>query len=69
MSKLTGKERDALPASSFAVPLRRAYPVNDPAHAKAALSRVAQHGDASLRKKVRDAVANRYPSIKSRGSE
>jgi hypothetical protein len=66
MSKLTGRERDALPTSAFAVPLRRAYPVHDPAHAKAALSRVAQHGDASLRKKVRDAVSRRYPGIKSK---
>lgn len=64
MSKLTSKERGALPTGAFAVPSRRAYPLNDAKHARNALARVAQHGDPALRKKVRDAVANRFPSIK-----
>jgi hypothetical protein len=64
MSKLTSDERDALPAKAFAVPSKRAYPVQNASHARAALSRVAQHGDAALRKLVRDKVANRYPGIK-----
>jgi hypothetical protein len=64
MSKLTGKEREALPASAFAISSRRAYPLTDPAHARSALSRVAAHGTPAERKKVRDAVARRFPAIK-----
>jgi len=41
MSKLTSKERNALPASEFAGP-GRSYPVNDRAHAANAKARVAQ---------------------------
>lgn len=67
MTKLTSKARDALPTSAFAVPLRRAYPLNDIAHARNALARVSEHGSAAERKAVRDKVANRYPSIKSKG--
>jgi hypothetical protein len=67
MTKLTGKERDGLPTSAFAVPLRRAYPIQNPSHARSALSMVAAHGTASERKSVRDAVSRRYPSIKNKG--
>ena len=35
---LTTKKRKALPTSTFALPGRR-YPINDPNHARAALSR------------------------------
>lgn len=66
MTKLTSRERDALPTSAFAVPLRRAYPIADAKHARLAMAMVAAHGSASERKSVRDAVSRRYPSIKSR---
>jgi hypothetical protein len=64
MSKLTSGERDALPSSAFAVPTKRAYPIQNASHARAALSRVSEHGNAALRKRVRDLVSNRYPGIK-----
>lgn len=67
MSKLTSKERNALPTSKFAVPSKRAYPLTDASHARNALARVSQHGDATERKAVRDAVARRYPGIKEGG--
>ncbi len=37
MAKLTAKKRTGLRTSTFAVPGRRAFPVNDKAHARAAL--------------------------------
>jgi len=62
MSKLTGKQRDALPASDFAGP-DRSYPINDMNHARNALSRVSQHGYPELKAKVRAAVHRKYPDI------
>lgn len=67
MSKLTGKEREALPTKAFAVPTKRAYPIQNASHARAALSMVAAHGSPAERKRVRDAVALRYPGIKESG--
>lgn len=63
MAELSGKKRKKLPASSFAIPSRRAYPINDEAHARNALARVAQHGSPSEKKAVRAAVHRRYPKI------
>lgn len=37
MARLTTKQRAALPASSFALPKQRAFPVNDTVHAQKAL--------------------------------
>jgi peptidoglycan hydrolase-like protein with peptidoglycan-binding domain/ssDNA-binding Zn-finger/Zn-ribbon topoisomerase 1 len=61
--KLSSKERDALPDSAFAIPERRAYPVHDEGHCKAALSRVAQHGTASEKARVKAAVRKRHPKM------
>jgi hypothetical protein len=62
MARLTTKQRKALPASSFAGP-DRSYPVNDPAHARNALSRVSQFGSPALKAKVRAKVKKKYPGI------
>lgn len=59
----SGKARNALPKSSFAVPGKRAYPVPDAAHARNALSRVAQNGSPAEQAEVKRAVASRFPSI------
>lgn len=64
MSKLTSQDRRDLPTKSFALPGRRAYPIQNANHARNALARVAQHGSAAERRQVRDAVANRYPYMK-----
>lgn len=69
MAKLTSDQRNALPSSKFAVPAGRSYPIQDASHARNALSRVAQNGTPALRKQVRDAVAKRYPGIKSGGNK
>ncbi len=62
MAKLSTKARKRLPASSFALPGRR-YPIEDPAHARNALSRIAQHGTPAEQRTVKAKVRRRYPSI------
>lgn len=64
MSKeLTAKDQKKLTKKSFALPGKRKYPIPDKAHARNALARVAQHGTAEEKKKVRAAVHKRFPSI------
>lgn len=64
MSKLTSKERNNLPKSDFALPKKRAYPIEDKSHARNALARVSQYGTPSEKKEVRSKVHSRYPKIK-----
>lgn len=68
MAVLTAKARKAIPKSDFAIPSERAYPINDKAHARNALSRVAQHGSPSQKKQVRAAVAKKYPDVGDSGN-
>jgi len=42
MSDLTKKTRDKLPAKEFAEPEKRAYPIEDKAHARNAKARASQ---------------------------
>jgi hypothetical protein len=42
MSKLKTSKRDALPAKDFAEPEKRAYPIEDKAHARNAKARASQ---------------------------
>jgi hypothetical protein len=56
--------RNKLKDQSFALPDQRKYPIPDIEHARNALARVAQHGTAEEKKKVRRAVEKRYPSLK-----
>jgi hypothetical protein len=62
---LTGKARKALGKGSFAVPESRSYPIHDEAHAKNALSRVAQHGSPEEKARVRRAVCAKFPKLPS----
>lgn len=62
MAKLTSRGRKQIKKSNFALPGRR-YPINDRAHAKAALSMVAAHGTEEEKKKVRAAVHRKYPTL------
>jgi len=66
MGKLTGEDRKALPAKDFAGP-KRSYPVEDKAHARAALSRVSTNGSPAEKKEVRAKVEQKYPTIKQSG--
>jgi hypothetical protein len=60
---LTTKVRNALPTADFAVPYKRAYPIDTAARARAALSRVSHNGTAKEKKMVCEAVARRWPKI------
>jgi hypothetical protein len=62
VSKLTTRRRKALPSAAFAGP-DRSYPINDPSHARNALSRVSQHGSPAVKARVRAAVHRKYPDI------
>jgi len=72
MAKLSSKQRQALPKSSFALPGKGegksgkgagSYPIPDKSHAAAALSRVEQHGTPAEKKQVKAAVARKFPSM------
>ena len=63
MAKLTYQQRKRLKKSSFVYPGERKYPIENKAHARAALARVAQFGTPAQKARVRAAVHKKYPSI------
>lgn len=65
MSKLTTKERNALPDSDFAGP-NRTYPVPDKNHAKAAKGRASEFASPKLKAKI-DKKADRKLGKKDSG--
>jgi hypothetical protein len=60
-------KRSNLPKSAFAIPSRRAYPINTKARAKAALAYAARPTTTGHYATVRKAVLKRYPSLKQTG--
>jgi hypothetical protein len=62
MARLTAKQRNALPASAFAIPAERAYPLTnaegepDPAHAADAKARAAGTGAKNLSAHMTDVI-------------
>jgi hypothetical protein len=62
-ARLTAAERRRLPDSAFAIPSRRAYPINDPAHARNALARVNQKGTSGSPATIARKVHRKYPGI------
>lgn len=65
---LSTKERKALPKSELANPKKSggesgSYPIPDEAHARNALSRVAQFGTPEMQAKVRAKVHKAFPNI------
>jgi hypothetical protein len=63
MAKLSSSARKKISKSDFAEPGKRAYPIEDRAHARNALSRVSQYGTPAEKKQVRAAVAKKYPGM------
>lgn len=63
MADLTTRGRKRIKAKNFALPGGR-YPIHDIAHARNALARVAQHGTPEEKRRVRQAVYRRFPSLK-----
>lgn len=66
---LTEAKRNKIPTKEFAVPGERKYPIENIAHARNALARVAQFGSPAEQAQVRKAVAARYPSLMADGGE
>lgn len=67
MAKLSKASRDKLPDDDFALSGRQ-YPIHDENHARAALTDVARVGSSAEKRKVRAAVALRYPDIDVKGA-
>jgi hypothetical protein len=63
VAKLTPTARSRLSSSTFALPGRR-YPINDPNHARNALSRAAQNATPEEQATIRRKVHAKYPGIK-----
>ena len=63
MGILSTLGRKRLKPSDFAIPETRSYPIEDEAHARAALARVSQYGTPEEKKRVRAAVKRRYPNM------
>lgn len=68
MAKLSYGERKTMPKKDFALPGKRhggkgGYPIEDKAHARNALARVAQHGTPAEKQEVRAKVHAKYPGI------
>jgi len=76
MAKLSAKARKALPPKDFALPGKGegkggkgsgSYPIEDRAHARNALARVAQHGSPSQKATVAAKVKAKFPGIGRKG--
>jgi hypothetical protein len=61
--------RAQMPASDFGLPATKQYRIDDAAHARDALSRVAQDGTPAQQAQVRARVKAKYPSIGAGGSD
>lgn len=59
----------ALPKGTGSKPSQANYRVDDVAHARNALARVAQHGTPSEKRRVRAVVARKFPSIGRRAGK
>jgi len=66
MAKLAKADRSKIPASKFALPGRR-YPIEDAAHARNALARVAQKGTPAEKGAVRRKVGRLYSGLGKQG--
>jgi len=58
MAKLTTAARKKIPTEKFALPQKRAYPIEDKAHAKNAKARAAQFATPAEKKEI-DRKANK----------
>ncbi len=63
MAELTAAARKKIAPQNFAMPGRR-YPIHDISHARNALSRVSANGSPEEKKRVRNAVYRKFPSLR-----
>ena len=74
LSKKTNQRRNtkggrkAMSKSSFALPGRRAYRMDDLPHARNALARAAQNESKATQKTIRARVTKKWPSLKKSGT-
>lgn len=61
--------RKAMASTSFALPGQKKYRIDDIAHARNALARVAQHGTSTQQKQVRAKVTAKFPSLGKKGGK
>jgi hypothetical protein len=66
MAKMRAKKRNSLPDSSFALPSKRKYPINDKAHAEQALRMAARKDTEGSYSAIAAKVYARYPSLKKK---
>lgn len=64
MAKLSTQRRKSLPSKDFALPGKRAYPLNDASHARNALARAAQHASPAQQATIKAKVRSKFPGIK-----
>ena len=67
--ELTAKGRKQIKEENFAIPEEKKYPIHDIEHARNALARVSQFGTPEERRRVREAVYRRYPSLREEFEE
>lgn len=63
MAKLTAAERNSLPKKVFGLPEERAYPMEDKAHARAALSRASAHATPGQKKRIAAKAQRMFPGM------
>ena len=63
--KLTTNKRNRMRSSSFALPEKRAYPINDKSHARNALSRL-HYATPAEQKTIKKAIDKRYPGLRKK---
>lgn len=63
----TKSGRAKMAPASFGLPAQKKYRIDDQAHARNALARVAQNGSPAEQAQVKAAVARRYPNINVTG--
>lgn len=63
MARLTAAKRKKLPTSEFALPGKRAYPIDTPNRARNALSRSSQFASPSEQATIKRKVHSEYPGI------
>ena len=69
MAKLTSSKRAALPKSDFAIPGKRAYPLDTANRARNALARGAQNASPAQQAEIKRKVEKKYPSINVGGKK
>jgi hypothetical protein len=70
MAKLNAAARNRLPDSAFALPEKRAYPIEDKGHAQAALGRATANATPEEQSRIRSAVKRKFAdmTMKRKGS-